>query len=120
MEQSAAAPAAVDGHDGAAEAIARGGDEEDNGAPEVGGFAPAVGGDAVEDFEGARGVGLKGGGVVGAQVAGSDGVHRNAVGGPFVGEGLGELAEGAPAGGLSGNRDTVEKREQGGEVDDLA
>ncbi len=79
-----------------------------------------MGGAAEEDFEGARGVGLKGGGVVGAQVAGSDGVHRNAVGGPFVGEGLGELADAALAGGVSGNRDTVEKRQQGGDVDDLA
>ena len=120
MEQSAAAPAAVDGHDVAGEVVARVGGEEDDGAFEVGGFAPAVGGDALEDFEGALGVGLEGGGVVGAHVAGGDGVDLDAVGGPFVGEGFGELADGALAGGVSGNRDAAEKREQGGDVDDFA
>jgi hypothetical protein len=103
----------------AAEVIAGGGGEEDDGAFEVGGFAPTAGGDAAEDFFGAHGIGLKRGGVGGAHVAGSDGVHVDAARGPLVGEGFGKLAYGAFAGGVAWNGDATEEREEGGDVDDF-
>ena len=63
--------------------VVRGGrGEEDGGAGDVGGLAPAAGGDAVEDRLVAVGVGAQGLGVVGLDVARRDGVDVDAASPP--------------------------------------
>ena len=78
----AAHPAAVYGEDGAGDVVAGGGAEEDGGAGEVFGLAPAAGGDAFEDLAVAGFVGLQGFGVGGGEVAGGDGVDLNVFAAP--------------------------------------
>ena len=102
------------------EIIGGGAAEEDEGAAEVGGFAPAGGGDAGEDGGVAGFVGAEGGGVVGGDVAGGDGVDVDAFAGPFVGEGFGERGDAAFGGGVSGDGDAALEGEEGGGEDDFA
>ena len=83
---SAGKPASVDGKDGAVDVLRGGRGEEDGGAGDVVGLAPAAGGDAVEDRLVAVGVGAQGLGVVGLDVAGRDGVDVDALRRPLVGE----------------------------------
>ncbi len=68
--------------------FAAGRGEEDGGAGDVVGLAPAAGGDALEDRPVAGRVGAQGLGVVGLDVARRDGVHVDALRRPFVGEEL--------------------------------
>jgi hypothetical protein len=63
---------------------------------------------------------LQGFGVGGGEVAGGDGVDLDSLGGPLVGEGLGELGDSAFAGGVGGDANASLKAEEGGDVDDFA
>src|SRR5258708_23087195 len=62
-------PAAIDDQDVAGDVVGGSRGEEDGGSGDVGGFAPAAGGDAVEDCLAALGIGAELGGVVGGDVA---------------------------------------------------
>jgi hypothetical protein len=116
----AAHPTAVDREDRAGDVVACRGAEEEGCSGEVGGLAPATGGDAFEDLAVAGLVGLEGFGVGGGDVAGSDGVDLNAFGGPLVGEGLGELGDAALGSCVGRDADAALEAEEAGDVDDLA
>src|SRR5215208_4597606 len=88
-------PAAVDAEDVAVDVVARGRGEEDGRARQVRRLAPAPGGDAFEYLPVTRLVLLQRGRVVGAHVAGRDGVDTDAFGRPLVGERLGQLRDAA-------------------------
>jgi len=113
-------PAAVDYKDVAVDVVAGGGSKEDGGSGYILRRAPAGGGDALEDLAGAVGIVLENLGEVGGHVAGGNGIDLNAVGGPLVGEGLGELGDATLGGGISGDGDAALKAEQGSDVDDFA
>jgi hypothetical protein len=113
-------PPAVDGEDGAGDVIAGGRAEIEGGACEILGLAPACCWDAVEDLAIAGLVGLESFGVGGGEVAGGDGVDLDSLGGPLVGESLGELCDSAFARGVGWDADASLKAEEGSDVDDLA
>ena len=113
-------PAAVDDEDVAGDVVAGCGGEEDGGAGEVFGVAPAAGGDALEDLTIAGLVGLESFSVGGGEVAGRDGVDLDVAARPLVGEGFGELGNSAFAGGVCGNADAALEAEERGNVDDFA
>ena len=104
---SAGKPASVDGEDGAVDVFRRRRGEEDGGAGDVGGLAPAAGRDAVEDRLVAVGVGAQRLGVVGLDVAGRDGVDVDAARRPLVGEELGQAGDAVLGGGVGGDADAA-------------
>ncbi len=83
-------------------------------------MAPAGGGDTLEDLAVAGLVGLESFGVGRREVAGGDGVDLDALGGPLVGERLGELGDATFGGRVGGNADASLEAEEGGYVYDLA
>ena len=105
-------PAAVHGEDGAGDVVRGSRGEEQGCAGEVFGLTPATGRDALEDLAAARLVRLQGLGVAGGKVAGCDGVDLDALGGPFVGERLGELSDAAFAGRVGRDADAALEGEE--------
>src|SRR3954463_5517759 len=77
-------PAAVDHEHVAGDVIAGRRGEEHDGAGEIGGLTPPTCWNARRDLVGARGIVLELLGVVGAKVAGRNGVDLNAGGAPFI------------------------------------
>lgn len=112
-------PAAIDDEDVAVDVVGGAGGEEDGGAGDVFGLAPAGGGNALEDLAGTLGIIAQGLSVVGIHIAGGDGVDVDALGSPLIGEGFGELADAAFGCGVRRHGDSALKGEEGGDVDDL-
>jgi len=96
------------------------GTEEDRGSCEIGGVAPAAGGNAVEYCAVARGVVAQGGGVVRGHVAGGDGVHVDSLGGPFIRECPGQLDHASFRRGICGNQNSTLKGKHRGNVEDFS
>src|SRR5215213_2600911 len=113
-------PAAVHDEDVAVDVVARRRGEEDGRAREVLRLAPAGGRDAFEYLSVARLVPLQRRRVVGAHVAGRDGVDVDAPGRPLVGERLRELRHAALRRRVGGDGQSALEGEEGGDVDDLA
>ena len=94
--------------------------EEDGGAGDVLGLAPAAGRDAVEDRLVAGRVGAQRLGVVGLDVAGRDRVDVDALRRPLVGEQLGQAGDAVLGRGVGRDADAALEGEQRGDVDDRA
>src|SRR5271157_1096743 len=113
-------PTAIDHQHMAVQIIAGGGSQENGNAGEILGSTPAAGGDAVEDGAAAGGIGAQSGGIVGGHIAGSDGVDVDALGGPFIGERLGQLGDCAFGGGIGRDQDAALEGQQRSDVDNFA
>lgn len=94
--------------------------EEDRGAGQVVGLAPASGGDAIHDGPIPLGIAAQGGRVVGGDVARHDGVDVDSLAGPFIGQRHGEPADRSLACRVARHGDAALERQQRGDEDDLS
>src|SRR5450631_869756 len=115
-----AEPSAIDHQDVTLDIVAGLGGQQHGRAGKVGRQAPATYGNSVENCGGAHGVGTQSRRVVSGHVAGCDGVDVDALVGPLIRQGLGELSYGALGRGIAGDQDAALERKQRGGVDDFA
>src|ERR1700683_167879 len=83
-------------------------------------MSPASGWDALQNLSCAFGILLERFGIVGVHVPRRNRIDVDALRGPFIGEGLGELANAAFGRSVRRHHDTALKREQRGDVNDFA
>src|SRR3989441_12114388 len=113
-------PAAVHHQNVAVNIVARRGAEKDSRAGQIAGLAPPADGDALENLAAALRVVAQRRRIVRGHIARRDGVDVDALGCPLVRERLGELRHASFGRGVSGHQNSALKREQRGNVQNLA